>query len=189
MGLDMYLMGDLYAPSDSIIGLTLGAHLTAADRSDMQGDVAYISSWQHDKNPHPAYMPLVEITGITPPKDSPVFFVKHGAQGGYILRPRLACWWKVTHVHRFFVEHCPTSDGYNFPVHPEQLADLYERCEKVLVNHRRARSLLPHDEHFGTEGYGEWYYWTLLDTVRQLDALKPVLMRTPGLTLTYEASW
>lgn len=189
MGLDMYLMGDLYAPEGSDIANVLGAHLTPADLSDMQQDVAYLSSWQHEKNPHPAYMPLVKVTGITPPKDSPVFFVKFGARGGYILRPRLAYWWKASHVHRFFVEHCQTSDGCNFPVRPEQLADLYERCEKVLVNHRRARSLLPHGELFGPEGYGEWYYWTLLDTVCRLDALTPVLMQTPGLALTYEASW
>lgn len=112
---------------------------------------------------------------------------------GWAAVNELAYWRKANQVHAFFIEECAggLDDCKPVLVHPEKLADLYQRCTQVLEDPDLAPIFLPTRPgfFFGSTDYGDDYFDDLRETLAQLDKK---VMRNPkirGDNLFYEASW
>lgn len=117
-------------------------------------------------------------------KDSDSLLQPGARQVGY--------WRKANHIHAWFVEHVQGGEDECNPflVHPEVLADLYQRCQAVMADPSKGPELLPTQSGFffgGTE-YDEYYLGDVKDTLEQLDKIMadPTLR---GMDLIYRSSW
>jgi hypothetical protein len=118
----------------------------------------------------------------------------------------VAYWRKANAIHKWFVDEVQggTDECQRSYVTPEQLADLVDRCERILAtvtpafgavtcDAELAGELLPTQDgfFFGSTDYDEWYIEDLKTTVAQL---KPELALEPeegawGWDYHYQASW
>lgn len=100
-------------------------------------------------------------------------------------------WRKENAIHQWFVDNCQdgNDDCREAYVSREQLAELKERCEKVLADNSLADELLPTTDgfFFGSMDYDEWYFTGLRDTVEIVNAcLAP---EYGAWEFSYQSSW
>lgn len=107
-------------------------------------------------------------------------------------RDEVAYWRKANQVHAWFVEEVQKGVDECIPtrVHPEQLADLHDRCKQVIADPDKGPELLPTRVgfFFGSTGYDDYYLQQLEDTVERLERL----LATPehrGRVIYYWSSW
>ena len=105
---------------------------------------------------------------------------------------QVAYWRKANAVHDWFVHEVQNGEDECEPhiVHPEKLADLYQRCKTVIEDPSQADTLLPTRGgfFFGSTAYDDWYVNDLKETVAMLDAMRDD-PRCHGKTLVYVSSW
>lgn len=106
----------------------------------------------------------------------------------------LGYWRKHNAIHHWFVTEVAggVDDCQPVKVHPEMLADLHERCRKVLADHDQAGNLLPTQDgfFFGTTDLDEWYFHGVEDTVKILEhTLADPEASSGDYDIYYQASW
>lgn len=114
-----------------------------------------------------------------------------------VVSANVGYWRKANAIHRWFVDNVQggVDDCNDYPVEIEQLAELRERCIKVLDNPDLALDLLPPTSGFmfGSTDIDEWYLNSLDHTVRMITdvvgrLLAPDTDRT-DVSIAYQSSW
>ena len=86
---------------------------------------------------------------------------------------QVAYWRKANQIREWFATHIGVDNCKESPLTKEILMDLRDDCIKVIVNHNRAKELLPTSSgfFFGSTEYDDWYFKDLEDTVKMLDKI------------------
>jgi hypothetical protein len=194
MGLDMYLYAEVKPLKDSELHKVIEANLSERHRvamDDPEDGYAYISGWSHEKNPDPLYEALCAQMRLTPHHGSPHFDLFPARDGSYRVAPCIYYWRKANAIHQWFVDFA--QDGADACqrtlVHPEMLADLVDRCERVDADHSLAGKLLPTQSgfFFGSTDYDEWYFAIVRETAAGLR--KAVAAAPKPAAFYYQSSW
>ena len=200
-GLDMYLMAEQRVKESTTKFHQIQDALTEEHLKNLAdedwGNSAYVSGWDFGPDTpmrrDAAYQLLAVLTQMLPTPQSPHFDVSLDTENGdYLVRACCAYWRKANQIHKWFVDQTQggMDDGQmSPPIHGEVLADLMERCKRVLETPALAAEVLPTEGgfFFGSTDYDEWYIGDLKDTVSQLTHVfetypKPLVVR-------YHASW
>lgn len=188
----MYLYAETMAPQGSALFQVIEDNVSPQERDMLNDpqDYLYVSGWSHSAN-SPLYDKMVAELAITPTPDSPHVDVTRDESGdGYVVKPCIFYWRKANAIHRWFVEHVQygMDDCRPYPVHPELILDLIDRCQRVTVDHSLAPELLPSQGgfFFGSTEYDDWYFQDVEETAIKL---KQQLSQCIGMALTYQSSW
>lgn len=196
MGLDMYLTAEIEVLPGTEIAQIIEEKATEEHREQMSsedwGYSAYVSGWLYgNREPESLYTALKRALNYEPHAGSPRFEVRREEGGSYVVSPMVMYWRKANQIHRWFVEEVQNGEDECRPhyVHPEQIADLVERCEQIMEDHELAPKLLPTRSgfFFGSTEYDEWYFSDIEATAK---GLKSQIFRLPrGARLVYCSSW
>lgn len=80
-------------------------------------------------------------------------------------------WRKANHIRAWFERHLPDfADNSRTPITQETLKELLVDCQKVLLDHDKAKLLLPRQSgfFFGSLDYDEYYYEDIEDTIKMI---------------------
>ena len=216
MGLDQYLYARIVVGADDPLTGVIEENMTDEDREaldhryeDGSGGTAYISGWDFpNRPPEPLYGLISAALGFVPHEGSPHINIRRSENGGFIVEPVVMYWRKCNQIHQWFVENCQGGIDEcqeSDPIHPEVLADLVERCDRITAAHRAAvpaggpgEAMRAHDLasellptqggfFFGSTDYDEWYW---KDVEATAETLREQVFRLPkGATLFYRSSW
>jgi hypothetical protein len=194
MGLDMYLYAEVRPYKDSELHAVIERHLSDEHRESMKGEdgYAYVSGWSMGtREPDPLYTAVTQVMQLTAHEGSPHIDLFPGQDGSYRVAVCVYYWRKANAIHAWFVDQVQKGedDCQRSLVHPEQLAELVDRCEQVTEDHSFAEVLLPSRSgfFFGPTDYDEWYYQDLKETATGLRAMMATLPKPAA--LYYQASW
>jgi len=102
---------------------------------------------------------------------------------------RVGYWRKANQIHNWFVENVQggRDECQESYVTAEQLKKLLAECEEVLEFKDKAEDIMPSvgGYFFGGEGYDEWYFQDIEETI---EMLKPLVEAKVG-DIYYQASW
>jgi hypothetical protein len=106
---------------------------------------------------------------------------------------RVGYWRKANHIHKWFVDNVQDGDDNcaSYYVGREALDELRRRCQQVLDFRHLAVDNLPTAEgfFFGNTDYDEYYFRSVEQTVKIIDAALLLLDADKSWDIEYSSSW
>ena len=106
---------------------------------------------------------------------------------------RVGYWRKANHIHKWFVDNVQDGEDNcaSYYVGREALDELRRRCQQVLDFRHLAVDNLPTAEgfFFGTTDYDEYYFRSVEQTVKIIDAALLLLDADKSWDIEYSSSW
>jgi hypothetical protein len=123
-----------------------------------------------------------------------LIFAEELAKGPAYVRLEIAYWRKANAIHKFFVDlDSGTDECQDIYVEREQLAELLNRCNRILENKsvELANELLPPQSgfFFGSTEVDEYYFEDLQYTQELLTKILSTIKEDSELEFIYRASW